>query len=216
MVDGLVLDNLTLKLHSKLIAAISRRIAPGEILTIMGASGTGKSSLLSCIAGLTHTPFSSSGRIILDGTDLTSLPPNKRRLGLMFQAPLLFPHLSVRDNLLFGLAEDGSARAQRRQAAEQALREVGMEGFGDTDPATLSGGQQTRVALMRMLLSKPAALLLDEPFSSLDQALRQETRELVLTMARTRQLPVLLVTHDPADAEAAGGEVLTLSGSLPS
>ena len=112
-------------------------------------------------------------------------------------------------NLAFGLAQGGT-RAERRAQIDAALAEVGLEGFADRDPETLSGGQRARVALMRMLLSEPKALLLDEPFSGLDAALREQVRALVFDHARARALPVLMVTHDQEDADAAGGEVVRL------
>ena len=132
-------------------------------------------------------------------------------MGLLFQDPLLFPHLSVGGNLMFGLTPETKGYADRHQAVETALSHVGMSEFLDRDPATLSGGQQARVALMRTLLSRPSALLLDEPFSKLDSARRGQVRELVFNEARQRGLPVLLVTHDVADAKAAGGPCIELT-----
>jgi putative thiamine transport system ATP-binding protein len=132
-------------------------------------------------------------------------------MGLLFQDPLLFPHLSVGGNLMFGLTPAIEGKTARRQAVEAALSHVGMGDFGDRDPATLSGGQRARVALMRTLLSKPQALLLDEPFSKLDTARREQVRDLVFAEARQRGLPVLLVTHDVADAKAAGGPCIELA-----
>ena len=138
---------------------------------------------------------------------LDTLPAEQRGLGLLFQDPLLFPHLSVAGNLRFALPRH--ARHKKSQIRE-ALAQVGMAGFETRDPATLSGGQQARVALMRLLLSTPSAVLLDEPFSKLDTALRQEMRALVFSQLRDAGLPALLVTHDHADAEAAGGPIIEL------
>jgi putative thiamine transport system ATP-binding protein len=123
---------------------------------------------------------------------------------------LLLPHLSVAGNLLIGLHPDVKGRAGRRDAVEAALAEIGLGNLADRDPATLSGGQAARVALMRTLLARPEALVLDEPFSRLDSALRAQIRDHVFAESRHRGLPVLLVTHDPADAEAAGGRVVEL------
>jgi putative thiamine transport system ATP-binding protein len=170
--------------------------------------------LLAFVAGFLGTDFRAAGRIMLNGRDVTLLPPEQRRIGLLFQDALLLPHLSVGGNLLLGLNRDVKGRAARREAIEAALAEVGLAGFADRDPATLSGGQATRVALMRTLLSRPEALILDEPFSRLDASLREQVRSLVFAESRKRALPVLLVTHDPADAAAAGGRVVVL-GSLP-
>jgi putative thiamine transport system ATP-binding protein len=178
----------------------------------MGPSGIGKSTLLAYVTGHLPTAFQGSGRVILDGADITDLPPHQRRVGILFQDDLLFPHLSVGANLAFGLSAGGSAR-ERGARVNDALAEVGLAGFADRDPATLSGGQKARVALMRMLLSDPCALLLDEAFSRLDTALRTQIRTLVFSHARQRALPVLMVTHDKEDAVAANGEVVTLQSA---
>jgi len=210
--SGLVLDHVVLRLNGARLLEIDCRIAPGSILTIMGESGSGKSSLLDFVAGFLRPDFRAEGRVILDGCDLTLLPAQDRHIGLMFQAPLLFPHMSVVQNLMFALPAGIKGREERRRLAEQALEDVGLAGFGPRDPATLSGGQQTRVALMRTLLAEPKALLLDEPFSSLDRSRRADVRALVFDLARKKGLPVLLVTHDEEDAAAAGGDVHRLDG----
>jgi putative thiamine transport system ATP-binding protein len=155
--------------------------------------------------------FRARGRVRVGDDDLTSLSPERRRLGLQFQDDLLFPHLSVGGNLAFALAPQVRERDERRRRVGQALAEAGLDGFTDRDPATLSGGQRARVALMRTLLAEPRALLLDEPFNRLDAALRGEIRAFVFDHARERELPALLVTHDAADAEAAGGRVIRLA-----
>jgi putative thiamine transport system ATP-binding protein len=180
------------------------------VLTVMGPSGSGKSALLAAITGTLPPAFAMTGRILLDGHDITTRPTEARHVGILFQDELLFPHLSVGGNLAFGLPAAVKGRAERRARIEAALADVGLAGFADRDPATLSGGQRARVALMRMLLSEPRALLLDEAFSKLDADLRDQVRSLVFGIARDRDLPVLQVTHDAADAEAAGGEVFRL------
>jgi putative thiamine transport system ATP-binding protein len=141
---------------------------------------------------------------------MTRLPPEARGIGVLFQEALLFPHLSVGDNLAFGLARHVRGRAARRAAVEAALAQAGLAGFHDRDPATLSGGQKARAALFRTLLAEPRALLLDEPFSRLDAGLRDEIRRLVFVRVAERGIPALLVTHDATDAEAAGGPVIAL------
>lgn len=206
------LEDVSLWLDGRaLVRDLSLQVAPGEVVTVMGPSGAGKSSLLAWMTGaLDRRAFRAEGRLWCGPAELTGLPPHKRRLGILFQDDLLFPHLNVGDNLLFGLDAAVRGRAARRAAIAAALGSAEMPGFAARDPATLSGGQRARVALLRVLLSGPRALLLDEPFTRLDAALRDRFRRLVLNEARSRMLPVLLVTHDPADAEAAGGVVARL------
>jgi putative thiamine transport system ATP-binding protein len=204
---GLHLDGLCITLEGRRLVALDAHVAPGEALTVMGPSGSGKSTLLAAITGTLDPVFGLSGRVWLDGRDLTRLPTEARRVGILFQDELLFPHLSVGQNLAFGLRPEVRGREARRTRIETALADIGLSGFADRDPATLSGGQRARVSLMRMLLSDPRALLLDEAFSKLDTALRDQIRGLVFEIARTRALPVLQVTHDLADAEAAGGRI---------
>ncbi|MCC2111590.1 MAG: ATP-binding cassette domain-containing protein [Hyphomicrobiales bacterium] len=206
---SLRLESVTIALRGRALVELSLTVKPGTVTTVMGPSGSGKSTLLSYIAGFLPPAFSASGTVALDGIELTALPPHRRRVGLLFQDALLFPHLSVLGNLMFALPEGVRGR-NRRERAEAALAEINLAGYGGADPATLSGGQRARVALMRVLLSEPFALLLDEPFSKLDTDLRGQMRELVFSAARERRLPVLLVTHDEADAAAAGGPVITL------
>ena len=207
MADGLVLENLSVARDGQIMFDIDHRVAPGEILTVMGPSGAGKSTLLSVITGTLSPVFRTAGRVLLDGMDLSPLPPEQRRVGILFQDDLLFPHLSVGENLAFGLSASVEGRATRQARIEDALDEIGLAGFSQRDPATLSGGQKARVALMRMLLSEPRVLLLDEPFSRLDAELRAQVRSLVFARAQARGLPVVLVTHDAEDAAAAGGDV---------
>lgn len=210
MSGGLVLEGLRILRGGTPLLSLDLAVAPGEVVSVMGASGSGKSTLLAAVIGTLSPPFTMSGRIRLDGEDVTALPPERRGIGILFQDDLLFPHLSVGDNLAFGLARSVRGRAARRAAVEAALAEVGLAGFAGRDPATLSGGQKLRVALMRTLLAEPRALLLDEPFSSLDADRRAQVRSLVFARAKDRGLPVLMVTHDGADAKAAGGPVVRL------
>jgi putative thiamine transport system ATP-binding protein len=196
--------------HSPLFAPVSLTIARGEIGTIMGPSGVGKSTLLDAIGGHLAPGVSVSGEVVLNGRTMDGLPPEARRIGLMFQDAVLFPHLSVGDNLAFGLGPRVRGRAARAAAVAQALDQAGLPGTERRDPATLSGGQRARVALMRTLLAEPLALLLDEPFSKLDTALRDEIRAFTFGHIRNRNIPALMVTHDPRDAEAAGGTVLKI------
>ena len=194
----------------EVIAPLTLAIAPGECVTVMGPSGAGKSTLLAFIAGTLDPAFAATGRVTLGARDVTDLPPEARRIGILFQDDLLFPHLTVGGNLAFALPAALRDRRERRARIDAALAEAELPGFADRDPATLSGGQRARVTLMRTLLAQPEALLLDEPFSRLDAPLRAGMRRFVFDHARERGLPVLLVTHDASDAEAAGGPRLEL------
>ena len=208
----LALVNITICLADKpLIHGLNLVVEGGSVTTVMGPSGSGKSSLLAYVCGTLPPPFVATGSISLNGRMVTELAPEKRRVGILFQDDLLFPHMSVADNLAFGLAPQIRGRAARRERVDAALAEADLEGMGDRDPTTLSGGQRARVAVMRTLLSEPQALLLDEPFGKLDAALRQRFRRFVFGHARANGIPTLLVTHDPADAESAEGPVLELS-----
>lgn len=195
---------------AQLFSPLSIAVHSGHATTVMGPSGCGKSSLLAYICGTLEPVFETRGEVRLSGTDITPLPPEERHVGILFQNDLLFPHLSVGDNLAFGLPPEIRGRDQRRKQIEDALTDADLGGMSDRDPATLSGGQRARVALMRTILSGPRALLLDEPFSKLDADLRARVREFVFAHARASAIPTLLVTHDPADAVAAGGTVVEL------
>lgn len=196
-----------------LIGTLSATVQPGACLTLMGPSGCGKSSLLAFMAGTLDPAFDAQGRVSVGETDLTTLPPESRRVGILFQDDLLFPHLSVAGNLAFALPASVRPAAERNARIEQALADAGLAGFGPRDPATLSGGQRARVALLRTLLAQPRALLLDEPFSKLDAQLRDDVRRFVFEHARDSALPTVLVTHDEADAAAAGGELIRVEQS---
>jgi putative thiamine transport system ATP-binding protein len=193
-----------------LFPPISLTVPPGQIATLMGPSGIGKSTLLDFIGGHLGRGFRASGRVLLDGIDLTDVPAERRGIGVLFQDALLFPHLSVGGNLAFGLAAHVRGRSARRAAVAEALVQAGMPGFEGRDPATLSGGQRARVALMRALLAEPRALLLDEPFARLDAGLRADLRTFVFTHLRERSVPVVMATHDADDADAAAGPVINL------
>jgi len=200
---GLTLRAVTLRLGARaLFPPLDLHIPPARLAAVTGASGVGKSSLLLHLCGLLKPPFAASGTLFLDGESLDRVAPEKRRIGLIFQDALLLPHLTVAENLGFGLPRHrGTSRAARRQKIEEALAQVKLSGFAERDPLTLSGGQRARVALMRTLLAEPRALLLDEPFASLDPPLRSEMRQLVRQQILRHRLPTLLVSHDAADAE---------------
>jgi len=201
---GLVLAGLEVRLEGKaLFAPLTRTVGPGVILGVTGPSGCGKTSLLLALSGLLGSPFEVRGDLGLNGRSLGGLPAERRRIGLIFQDPLLLPHLSVGQNLAFGLNRRRVAgRGARRRLVAEALQRIELAGFADRDPATLSGGQRARVALMRCLLAEPEALLLDEPFAALDPPLRRAMRSLLAELVASRRLPTVLVTHDREDMEA--------------
>ena len=206
----LVLEGVRIALAGHaLVDALSLTVAPGQCVTLMGPSGCGKSTLLAYIAGTLDAAFAASGSVRIGERDLVQVPPEQRRLGILFQDDLLFPHMSVGGNLAFALAPHVRSRDARAARVDAALAEAGLAGLAARDPATLSGGQRARVALMRTLLSEPAALLLDEPFNKLDATLRGEFRSFVYAHAAQRGLPMLLVTHDADDAPP-GGRVIAL------
>lgn len=211
---GLRLAGVCLRVGgSELLSGFDLEVGPGEVTTIMGPSGCGKSSLLGYLCGTLEPVFEASGRVWLDGVAIDALPPERRRVGILFQDDLLFPHLSVGENLGFALPPTVRGRGERRARVEAALGEADLAGFAKRDPATLSGGQRARVALMRTLLAAPGALLLDEPFGKLDRTLRDRFRRFVFDHARRAGLPTLLVTHDVADADASRGTVVTFPGA---
>lgn len=210
-VDMLNITNLTLSNTGKtLFSALSLTVDPGEVLTLTGVSGSGKSTLLNWMIGDLDPSFTASGELWLNAVRCDSLPIEARHIGLLFQDDLLFPHLSVGQNLAFALPARIRGAKARQQRVAQTLSDMGLAGFHDRDPATLSGGQRARVSLMRTLLAEPQALLLDEPFSKLDAVLRTQFRALVFEQIALLRIPTLLVTHDPADVPP-GGRVIDIS-----
>ncbi|MBI0426244.1 ATP-binding cassette domain-containing protein [Psychrobacter sp. NG27] len=206
MPSSLQIKDLQLFRQNEQLLSINEHIAGGEILTVMGPSGSGKSSLLNWLTGTLASDFTASGTVWLNDENVTHLPAHLRRIGVLYQDALLFSHLSVAGNIAFAMPKGN--KKQRVEKIAQALAQVGLEGMGDRHPDNLSGGQQARVALLRTLLSEPKAILLDEPFSKLDTQLRMDTRQLVFEQIRTHKLPAIMVTHDQSDAEAANGKVI--------
>jgi putative spermidine/putrescine transport system ATP-binding protein len=183
---------------------LSLEIAPGELLALIGASGSGKTTTLRMVAGY---EMPDAGQIVIDGRDITRLPPQRRDFGMVFQHFALFPHMTVGENVAFGLEARGVKRADRRGRAEKALANVGLEGAVGRQVQSLSGGEQQRVALARALVIEPRVLLLDEPLSNLDPTLRRTTREELRATLHRLGVTALFVTHDQEDAFAVADRV---------
>lgn len=197
---SLELESIQICLGAKpLFAPLSQTVIPGKIATVMGPSGCGKSTLLAAICGTLDPGFELSGSISLNGRRLNDIEVEQRKVGILFQDDLLFPHLDVFGNMAFALPS-GLSSAQRKERVGESLESAGLSGFQKRDIATLSGGQKARVSLLRALLAEPEALLLDEPFSKLDEELRSSMRTFVFDRIQQMRIPALLVTHDRADS----------------
>jgi putative spermidine/putrescine transport system ATP-binding protein len=183
---------------------LSLDIGRGELLALIGASGSGKTTTLRMVAGY-ETP--DAGRILLDGRDITALPPQRRAFGMVFQHYALFPHMSVGENVAFGLEARGVARRERRERAHRVLDGVGLAAAAERPVQSLSGGEQQRVALARALVIEPQVLLLDEPLSNLDPTLRVAMRSELRETLRRLGVTALFVTHDQEDAFAVADRV---------
>ena len=210
----LELKNITLKWNSPnekvFIKDLNLKIKNGEILCIFGASGVGKSSLINVIAGVYEDDLKFQGKIILNGKNLNQVPIEKRKIGLLLQDGTLFPHLTVEQNILFGMSKKLTYK-QKSALITSNLKESNMVGFEDRYPHTLSGGQKARIACLRAILSEPDALLLDEPFSSLDPDQRNSFRKFVVSNIRENKIPCLLVTHDESDKIISDSKPLDLN-----
>ena len=206
---GLVVDRISRAFsEQRAVDDVSFVVEPGELVALVGASGSGKTTTLRMVAGYEHPD---SGRILFDGEDITRLGPSRRGFGMVFQHYALFPHMSVQDNVAFGLEARGVARAERRTRAGAALERVGLGGKGDRMVQQLSGGEQQRVALARAAVIEPRLLLLDEPLSNLDPTLRQSTRDELRSTLKGSGAPALFVTHDQDDAFAIADRIVLLS-----
>lgn len=208
MQSSLEIRNLQLFREGHLLLQLNEQIEGGDILTIMGPSGSGKSSLLNWMTGTLPSGLSATGEVWLHGQNISHLPAHLRHIGVLYQDALLFSHLSVAGNIAFAMPKGN--KKQRFGKITDALEQVGLAGMENRHPDSLSGGQQARVALLRTLLSQPKAILLDEPFSKLDSQLRAETQQLVFSQIRQHKLPTIMVTHDHSDAEAANGKIVRL------
>ena len=207
----LSLENIVIYRDKKPLLQLSAEVAKGEVLTVMGPSGAGKSTLLQAIAGQLKAPFSIAGQIKINGVVINDIDAHLRRVGIMFQDALLFEHMTVGENIAFAMPADRQKNKQmKRDAINELLAAVDLDGIADRAVNTLSGGQQARVSLIRTLASQPEVVLLDEPFSKLDVALRGQIRSWTFSQLKARKIPAVLVTHDKDDALAAGGDIIEL------
>ena len=189
------------------VSDLSLEVQPGEVLSLLGPSGCGKTTTLRMIAGF-ESP--TSGRVWLEGRDVTRLSPQKREMGMVFQNYALFPHLNVWDNVAFGLQSRGERRDQIASRVERTLQLVELAGFGQRRVQDLSGGQQQRVAVARALAPEPPVLLLDEPLSNLDAALRERTRTELRMLLKRLGITAIFVTHDQEEAFALSDRIALL------
>jgi ABC-type Fe3+/spermidine/putrescine transport system ATPase subunit len=194
-----------------LLAGLNLQVDRGETVAILGPSGSGKSTLLKIMAGLEATD---SGQVCCEGQNISAMPAHLRRFALMFQDFALFPHLSVQDNVAFGLVEQGLKRNQARTQALEMLQRFGMAAHAQGRVWQLSGGEQQRVALARALITRPRVLLLDEPFSALDAQLRASMRAEFAQHISSAPMAVVWVTHDETEARAVGARGLELQAGV--
>jgi putative spermidine/putrescine transport system ATP-binding protein len=209
----LSLEKLTLAYgDSVAVANLDLDIRKGELIALLGPSGCGKTTTMRAIAGLLAVK---SGHVRLDGADITRVPANKRAVGLMFQSYALFPHLSVYENVAFGLKLKGMRGTELDTKVQSGLKSVGLSAFANRKPAELSGGQQQRVALARSMVMEPKVLLLDEPLSNLDARLRLEMRTELQRVQKETGVTMIFVTHDQAEALALADRIVVMkSGKI--
>jgi putative spermidine/putrescine transport system ATP-binding protein len=206
---ALALEHITHRFGDVVAANnIDLEIKPGELISLLGPSGCGKTTLLKIIAGFLRP---TSGNVTVDGAAITHLPPNRRRIGIVFQNYALFPHMSVAENVGYGLAATGRPKDEIATAVKEMLGVVQMIAFGERLPRELSGGQQQRVALARCLAIRPRILLLDEPFSALDKNLRLDMQIEIKRLQRQSGITTVLVTHDQEEALSISDRIAVLS-----
>ncbi|WP_288194058.1 ABC transporter ATP-binding protein [uncultured Phyllobacterium sp.] len=190
---------------------LSLTIEPGTLVTLLGPSGCGKTTTLRMLAGLEHP---SAGRILIGGKDVTMLPANERDVSMVFQSYALFPHMSVAENVAYGLESSGMKKSDAREKAEEGLKQVGLSGYGQRLPAELSGGQQQRVAVARALVLEPQVLLLDEPLSNLDARLRRRVRTEIRELQQRLGFTAVYVTHDQEEALAVSDQIIVMQDGV--
>ena len=196
---------------NQVLKDITLAIQPGEFFALLGPSGSGKSTLLRLIAGFNQH---NRGRLLVDGRDITGVPPHARNIGMVFQSYALWPHMTVFDNVAFGLVERKVAREEVRRRTDAALELVGLREFAQRRPSQLSGGQQQRVALARTVVIEPQVLLLDEPLSNLDKNLRVQMRQELLGLQRKLGITTIFVTHDQEEAMTTADRMAVLDGGI--
>ena len=196
---------------TEVLKDVTLRIEPGEFFALLGPSGSGKSTLLRLIAGFVQH---SRGSLLVDGKDITGVPPHARNIGMVFQSYALWPHMTVYDNVAFGLVERGRPRDEVRRRTEAALDLVGLHAYAQRRPNQLSGGQQQRVALARTVNIEPQVLLLDEPLSNLDKNLRVQMRRELLALQRKLGITTIFVTHDQEEAMTTADRMAVLDGGV--
>ena len=208
MSAGLAVDGAAVSLGGRrVLGGVDLRVGPTESVALLGPSGIGKSTLLRVIAGLVRPD---AGTVTWDGADLADVPAHRRRIGLVFQDAVLFPHRDVAGNVAYGLEAAGVPAAERRSEVARLLGLVDLAGYEDRDVHTLSGGQAQRVALARALAPRPRLLLLDEPFGALDRDLRERLGAEVRDLLRAQGIPAVHVTHDDQEAALVADRVVTL------
>jgi len=205
-------ENIT-KRFGKMVAVdnVTLSIEEGEFFALLGPSGCGKTTLLRMLAGF-ETP--TEGRILFDGQDISTVPPNKRPINMVFQSYAVFPHMTVADNVAYGLKTAGVPKAERAQKVEEALALVKLDGLGERKPDQLSGGQRQRVALARALVKRPRVLLLDEPLSALDAKLRDQMRTELSLLQEKVGVTFIMVTHDQDEALALATRCAVMNRGL--
>ncbi|MEP3274793.1 MAG: ABC transporter ATP-binding protein [Stappiaceae bacterium] len=206
-------DGVT-KVYGKSVRAvdnISMKVEAGTLVTLLGPSGCGKTTTLRMIAGL---EMATQGRILIGDRDVTTLPATQRDVSMVFQSYALFPHMSVLENVSYGLKYSGHAKKEVRELAHDGLNLVGLKGYGDRLPSELSGGQQQRVAVARALVLEPQVLLFDEPLSNLDAKLRRRVREEIREIQTNLGLTVVYVTHDQEEALAVSDRIIVMNNAV--